>query len=80
MPVDYKEINAIVRACFNHEIDYGTISERVIRCLSHETIVNIINTNAQWRECVFSQISIYSNLYESQANTKYGLRKEDSHE
>ena len=80
MPVDYKEINAIVRECFNHENDYGTISERVIRCFSHETIVDIINTNAQWRECVFSQISIYSNLYESQANTKYGLRKEDSHE
>lgn len=79
MSVDYKEINAIVRECFNHENDYGSISDRVIKCLSHETIVNIINTNPQWRECVLSQIGIYSSLYDTRAD-KYKIVIEEEAE
>lgn len=77
MTTNYKEVNNIIRHWFNPEMPFGTISDRVKRVVDDNVIKDVIDTNPSLRECVFSQINIYSSLFDSQNNVKYSLRKED---
>lgn len=77
MTTNYKEVNNIIRHWFNPEMPFGTISDRVKRVVDDNVIKDVIDTNPSLRECVFSQINIYSSLFDSQSNVKYSLRKED---
>lgn len=79
MTTNYKEINNIIRHWFNPEMPFGTISDRVSRVIDDTVIRDVIDTNPSLRECVFSQINIYSSLFDNQMKAKYRIG-DDIHE
>ena len=79
MEDNYKHINNIVRHWFKPDLPLGTVSDRISKIFENDTIQEIVNTNPQWRECVLSQIGIYSSLYDTRAD-KYKIVIEEEAE